>query len=112
MRGLRLVHEADQQKGLTVAQDRLDGDGKPAAIALGTAGAGHDHTCVILGRFMDRRAEFRPLALRRHCQQIAGRWAGRHPQILVDRAQGIEALMVAVDQHRRRGIGFEYQPAA
>ncbi len=52
------------------------------------------------------------VVLTRHGEQIVRGVSRRHAQIAVCRSQGIEALVLAVDQHRRRRIGLHHQPPA
>ena len=50
----------------------------------------------------------RPSLFARHREQVMRRKTRRHPQIAVRRSQGIEALMLAADQYRRRRVGLQH----
>ena len=75
-----------------------------------TCAAGDDDALALLARLLDRRPELVAQAVARHGKQVPARLARGHPQIAVRRAQVIEALVFAVDQHRGRRIGLQQQP--
>ena len=74
--------------------------------------AGDDDARVLLAGPLDRRSELGAQVLAGHGEQIMGGVARRHAQIAVGRSQGVEALVLAVDQDRGRSIGLEHQPPA
>ena len=74
--------------------------------------AGDDDARVLLTGLLDRRPQLGAHVLARHGEQIVRRMPRRHAQIAVRRPQGIEAFVLAVDQHGGRRIGLHHQPAA
>ena len=109
----RHVGEADQQKVLAVVDDRLDVDVERDRVAiLGQPAAIDDDSRLRLAGLLNRQPEPGAQPLPRHGEQIVGRMPGRHAQIALSRSEGVEALVLAVDQHRGRRIMFHHQPPA
>ena len=108
--GRRLVNEADQEQVLAFASNRLyvDAEREYVAIVLDLA-AGDQNARVFLAGALDRRPELGPHVVTRHGEHILA-WRAASRAITVCRAEGIQALVLPVDQQRRRRVAFGHQP--
>ena len=110
---LRLVNETNQQQLLAFARNRLYGNAERTWIAVVVhPPASDDNSRVLLARLLDCRPELGASVLTHHCEQIVRGMPVRHAHVTVCRSQQIKALVLAVDQDRRRRIGLHHQPSA
>ena len=110
---LRFVNKADQQQVLALARDGLyiDPEGVRAAVAAAVRD-GHNNARVVLTGALQRRPDPGAHVWTHHGEQIMGGKPRRHAQIAFGRPQEVQALVLAVDQYRRRRIGLDHQTLA
>ena len=73
--------------------------------------AGHDNLRPVLDRQLDRGPQFSAQARPCHGKQVLGGMARRHAKVAVGGAEGEQAFVALIDQHRGGRIGLHDKAA-
>ena len=109
----RFIDKVNQEKLFAVAVNRLHDDAERYGLAaMKRLAARNDGARSILTCLLDSRAKLVAHDIVDHGEQVMRRLSGRNAQIPFRRTEGIEAFMLAIDQHRRRRISIDDQALA